>query len=124
VAPSSATAPSATTPQPSSAGTPAAPVQAHAEIPAIFSVLPSGSLSPSTVSVPARLAIDLTVVSHDGRRHTAVLRSAHGLTVHGLTVPAGGRASVLVAGLRPGRYALQLDGADRGALVVGVGPGP
>jgi hypothetical protein len=102
------------------------PVQAHAEIPAIFTVLPSGSLSPTTVSVPARLAIELTVVSHDGHRHVAVLRSrsAHGLTVHGLTVPAGGRASVLVSGLRPGRYALELDGANRGALVVGVGPGP
>ncbi|HWE60038.1 MAG TPA: hypothetical protein VG228_10130, partial [Solirubrobacteraceae bacterium] len=97
------------------------PVQAHAEVPAVFNVLAGGSLSPPTVSVPAALPVELTVVSRDGRRHTAVLRSP---SRHALSVPAGGRASLLVSGLKRGTYALELDGADRAALVVGVAPGP
>jgi len=96
------------------------PVRAHAEIPAVFTVLPGG-VGPRTVSVPAALPVELTVLSRDGRPHTAVLRSP---TPHALSVPAGGRASVLVSGLKAGTYALELDGADRAALVVGVAPGP
>jgi len=41
-----------------------------------------------------------------------------------LAVPAGGRASAPVAGLKPGRYPLKVDGVVRGALVIGVQPGP
>jgi hypothetical protein len=116
---SSATAPASQ--PPAAGGRPLPPPEAHAEVPAIFNVLASGSLSPRTVSVPAALPVELTVVSNDGRRHTAVLRSP---SPHALSVPAGGRASVLVSGLTVGTYALELDGADRAALVVGVAPGP
>ena len=60
----------------------------------------------------------LTVVSGDGRAHRAVLKG------HELAVPAHGRASVLLTSLKNGRYALDIDGAPKGALVVGGAPGP
>jgi hypothetical protein len=60
----------------------------------------------------------LTVVSGDGRAHRAVLNG------HELAVPADGRASVLLTGLKNGRYALDIDGVARGALIVGGAPGP
>jgi hypothetical protein len=90
-------------------------------VPAIFTVISSGSLRPATVSVPRSVPIDLTVVSRDGRSHTAVLRSP---SPRSLKIGAGGRVSVLISGLRPGRYPLELDGNYRGTLVVGVAPGP
>jgi hypothetical protein len=58
------------------------------------------------------------VVSGDGRSHRVVIAS------RGLTVPAGGRASVRLPGLRAGRYGLEVDGAGRGVLVIGGEPGP
>lgn len=103
---------------PATTGTTTAPPRAHANVPAVFKVSAGGSLTPRTISVPAALPVQLTVVSRDGRSHTAVLKS------HSLSVPAGGRASVLVSGLAPGTYALAIDGATRGSLVIGVQPGP
>jgi hypothetical protein len=73
------------------------------------------------VTAPARIPVLLTVVSGDGRAHRAVLRTP---VPHALTVPAHGRASVLVTGLKNGRYPLDIDGAAKGALVVGGAPGP
>ena len=87
----------------------------------MFTVAAGGALVPPTISVPAAVPVELTVVSRDGRAHVAVLRSP---LSRSLNVPAGARASVLISGLRPGRYALALDGAMRGALVIGVQPGP
>jgi hypothetical protein len=43
---------------------------------------------------------------------------------HALHVPAGGRAAVLVPGLRAGRYPIYVDGVARGALIAGGEPGP
>ncbi|MDQ6821235.1 MAG: hypothetical protein ACR2L9_08045 [Solirubrobacteraceae bacterium] len=65
--------------------------------------------------------IVLTVLSGDGRGHRVRLRSPGGAT---LSVPAGGRASALIGGLRQGSYAIAVDGAPRGQLVIGVTPGP
>jgi hypothetical protein len=87
-------------------------------LPATFKILPSGALSPPTVTAPARVPVLLTVVSGDGRAHRARVRA------HELMVPPHGRASVLLTGLKNGRYALDIDGAPKGALVVGVAPGP
>jgi hypothetical protein len=120
-----APAPSPTTtaapaPQPSGGAAPAPP-QAHAEIPALFTVAAGGALVPSSIGVPTAVPVDLTVVSRDGRAHTVVLRSP---APHTLKVPAGGRASVLVTGLRAGRYTVELDGSSRGVLVIGAQPGP
>ncbi len=90
-------------------------------LPATFRVEPGGVLSPPSVSSPAFLAIELTVVSADGRRHRIVLATPK---PHRLAVPAGGRASALIAGLRAGHYVIDVDGAPRGALDVGGEPGP
>jgi hypothetical protein len=116
----SPTATQAPAPQPSGGAAPSPPA-AHANVPALFTVIAGGALRPPTISVPAAVPVELTVVSGDGHAHTAVLRSPAPRT---LKVPAGGRASVLITGLRPGTYTLELDGANRGSLVIGAHPGP
>jgi hypothetical protein len=63
----------------------------------------------------------LTVISGDGRAHKVVLRTPVPRT---LAVPARGRASILLAGQRAGRYSLLVDGRTRGALIIGGEPGP
>ncbi len=102
---------------PSTTSTPPSDVR----LPATFTILPSGALSPPTVTAPARVPVLLTVTSGDARAHHAVLRTP---ASHELTIPAHGRASVLLTGLRNGRYALDIDGAPKGALIVGGAPGP
>jgi hypothetical protein len=84
-------------------------------------VHPGEHLVPPVVSVPAFFAIQLTVASGDGRAHTVVLR---GRTTVTLKVPANGRRSALVPGLRNGQYPLIVDGASRGSLMIGGEPGP
>ena len=78
-------------------------------------------ISPPTVNAPALLAVLLTVTSGDGQSHRVALRTP---SPHSLSVPAHGRASVLLAGLHPGRYELLVDGVARGAQVIGGEPGP
>jgi hypothetical protein len=90
-------------------------------LPATFEIGPGGSLSPASVSSPAFVAIQLTLVSADRRQHRAVLETT---AAHSLSVPPGGRASLLIAGLKAGRYVIQVDGAARGALLIGGEPGP
>jgi hypothetical protein len=41
-----------------------------------------------------------------------------------VTVPAHGHASVLIAPLKAGHYVLEVDGAARGELLIGIQPGP
>jgi len=90
-------------------------------LPATFTVGAGGALNPPTVTAPARIPVLLTVVSGDGRAHRAVLRTP---VAHELNVSAHGRASVLLTGLKNGRYPLDVDGAPKGALIVGGAPGP
>ncbi len=90
-------------------------------LPAKFVLRSGGSLDPPTVSSPAFLAVELTVVSADARDHLVVLRTP---VARSLSVTAGGRRSLLLAGLRAGRYQLDVDGVPRGALIVGGEPGP
>jgi hypothetical protein len=97
------------------------PPSSRVLLPATFTVRQGGALIPPTVSAPASVTVVLTVVSGDGRAHRAVLETP---TPHTLTVPASGRASVSVPGLRAGRYRVEIDGVVRGALVMGVKPGP
>ncbi len=93
----------------------------NARVPATFTIASGGQLSPPTISAPAFLAIQLTVVSHDGKAHQLRLRTP---SAHSLAVPAHGRASVLIPGLRVGHYPLEIDGAARAALSIGGEPGP
>ncbi len=94
---------------------------AHVRLPATFTIGAGASLRPASISSPADLAVELTLVCTDSVSHRVVLRTP---TVHALTVPARGRSSVLIGGLRSGRYELLVDGARRGALLVGGEPGP
>jgi hypothetical protein len=41
-----------------------------------------------------------------------------------LIVPAGGRASLRLAGMKAGRYTIYVEGRVRAALLVGAAPGP
>jgi hypothetical protein len=67
------------------------------------------------------VAIELTVISGDGHAHQVVVGTA---PERSLAVPARGRVSLRLTGLKVGRYELVVDGASAGALVVGVQPGP
>jgi hypothetical protein len=80
-----------------------------------FTILQSGAVTPSTVNVPAHIALELAVVSHDGRAHTVVL---HIPGARPLTVPAHGTAEQLIPALPAGAYPLSLDGRRRGTLRV------
>jgi hypothetical protein len=73
------------------------------------------------VSAPTRLAVQLTLVSADGQVHHAVLRTPK---AYPLTVPASGRVTMLIPGQLAGHYSLDVDGHARGALIIGVNPGP
>jgi hypothetical protein len=94
---------------------------ANARIPATFTIHAGETVTPSTVSAPAQFAVQLTLISADGRVHHAVLRT---VIPYPVTVPANGRAVVLVPGQRAGRYALDVDGGPRAFLVIGPQPGP
>ena len=113
------TAPETTT-NPGAPATGGAPPE-DARIPATYTIVPGGSLNPPTITAPAHIPVQLTVVSGDGRSHLVVLRTEPPRT---LTVPAHGHATVLIAGLRVGRYTLDVDSKPRGGLAIGGAPGP
>jgi hypothetical protein len=73
------------------------------------------------ISVPASLPIELTLVSGDGDAHHVVLNTP---TPRTLSVPARGKASVLLTGVRKGTYVIRVDGATSGSLAVGAQVGP
>lgn len=110
-------------PGPSAGSTRGSPTAGATQVrlPAAFVIRPGGRLDPPSVTSPALLTVDLTVASGDRGSHRVVLRTP---AIHTLVVPARGRASVLLAGLRSGRYELKVDGVVRGALVIGGQPGP
>jgi hypothetical protein len=88
-------------------------------VPAAFAIR-GGALTPPQVTVPPRLAVELSV-SSDEQPHTVVLRTPDPRT---LEVEAGGRASVRMPGLRAGSYTIAIDGRAAGELVVGGEVGP
>jgi hypothetical protein len=90
----------------------------NARVPARFTIEPGGRATPPTITVPPHFAVELIVVSGDGRPHRAVL---HG---ESLPVPVQGQASTLLRSLPAGSYPLRVDGARRGTLVIGGSPGP
>jgi hypothetical protein len=93
----------------------------NARVPATFTVRASG-VSPATVSAPAFLAVALTVVSGDGKRHAVEVVLPSGRRQ--LNIPANGRASTLIPGLKAGTYAVDIDGKPRAVLLIGDEPGP
>ena len=93
----------------------------NVRVPATFVIRAGGKLVPPSISAPAFLAVQLSVASADGKQHHVLLKTP---TPHSLNVPAHGRASVLVPGLRAGQYQIEVDGAARGLLSIGGEPGP
>ncbi|MDQ6744792.1 MAG: hypothetical protein M3Z27_02050 [Actinomycetota bacterium] len=92
-----------------------------ARVPADFHLTLDGRLRPATISIPAFLAVALSVTSGDARPHTVLVRTP---SPHTLSVPSHGHASLLIAGLKAGNYAVQVDGRARAALLIGGEPGP
>jgi hypothetical protein len=101
-------------------GTTSAGGGTQARLPATFTIR-AGGVQPPTVSAPLSVPVYLTLVSGDGRAHTAQLRTFRPRT---LRVPAHGRTSVLLTGLPAGRYVIEIDGVTNAAVVIGVQPGP
>jgi hypothetical protein len=134
-APPVATAPSATEPPPDATGPSTVPPggaehtgrdqdQAGGEEPvrvdAQFTVR-GGQLSPSMVTTPAFLAVQVSVRNLDGATREVVVRADR---VYRLTVGPGRRATRLIPGQPAGNYAVLVQGRRRGALVFGGEPGP
>jgi hypothetical protein len=93
----------------------------NVRVPATFTIHTGGALEPPSVSAPGLFAIALTMISGDGQAHSVLV---HTPKPYSLRVPAHGRASVLIPGLRAGQYVIEVDGATRGALSIGAQPGP
>jgi hypothetical protein len=106
--------PTATTPLADTTTTGASNVR----LPATFTITAGGRLVPRVISAPAGVTVELTVISGDHKAHRVALYSAS------LSVPAGGKATALLASLRNGRYPIEVDYSYRGALVIGAQPGP
>ena len=94
---------------------------ANARVPATFTLASGGALTPPQISAPAFLAVQVSIVSADGRAHQVVVRTP---AAYSLAVPPHGHASVLIPGQRAGRYQVQVDGSPRAVLLIGGEPGP
>jgi hypothetical protein len=91
--------------------------------PAVFVFAPSGRVSPPTITVPAFIAVDVTLVSRDGRAHELALKAAG--RRYRFRVAARRSATVRIPGLKAGTYPLSPVGGGPGAtLVAGGEAGP
>ena len=86
-------------------------------VPAAFAINGT-SATPSVISVPAFLTVELRLTSRDGRPHTVQLGDLR------VDLAAGGTAVKEVQGLAKGDHALVVDGAKAATLRVGSDPGP
>ena len=73
------------------------------------------------MSAPAFLAVAVRINSASPAAHTATIATPHRVQ---LRIPPHGAGARTIAGLRAGTYAILIDGARRGALVIGGEPGP
>lgn len=71
------------------------------------------TVTPQIVSAPAFLAIRFGVAGEAGRAHVVAVILPSGPV--SIAVPAGGRASVRLPGLRPGSYPISVDGTTTAA---------
>jgi hypothetical protein len=89
----------------------------NVRVPARFTILPNGSVTPPTVTIPAGLPVELIVVG-DAHAHQITLRTTT------FNVAPHQQAEKLVDGLKPGSYPLKVDGARKAMLTIGGNPGP
>jgi hypothetical protein len=92
-----------------------------ARLPATFTITAGDQVNPPTVNAPALVAIQLTIVSGDGKAHTALVRTSPPHTLH---VAPHRRATLLLPGQSNGRYVIVIDRGGLASLVVGGAPGP
>lgn len=88
----------------------------YAQLPATFTITAGGGLDPTAVSLPAVRAVKFSIVSRDGRTHHVLLRMTAG--PRGLTVAGHHRATLVLRGVAPGRYVIDVDGLARGVVLV------
>jgi hypothetical protein len=81
-----------------------------------------GTLSPQQVSVPAFFALELTVRNRTAS--TLTIRWDASEPSGTFRVGAGKIGTRRVAGVKPGRYPLAVDGAGTATVVSGSEPGP
>jgi hypothetical protein len=78
-------------------------------------------VNPPTINAPASIPIQLTIISGDGKAHTALVRTSPPHTLH---VAPHGRATLLLGAQPDGRYVIVIDHSGLASLVVGGAPGP
>jgi len=93
-----------------------------ARVPVELTVKPDGTVTPSTVSVPAFLALDLVVHNETAGSVSAALEG--GRPAGALEVGSGATGRRRLVGLRKGRYTVRMQGAGTATVIVGVEPGP
>jgi hypothetical protein len=99
----------------------APPPAAGPRVPATFTVLSTGALSPPTVSVPVGYVVQVTFIDHGSATAHAIVHTPRPLDI---VAPPGGDGFLLVSRLPKGTYAIDINGKMRGALVIGSAPGP
>jgi hypothetical protein len=115
---SSSSAPTSTTASTTSTST----KDTNVRLPASFTIRAGGVLTPPSIAAPKHTDIQLSVTSADGKTHSvAIQASPH---YYYLKVRPGSPARALLRELRDGHYAITVDGAKRGILIVGAVPGP
>ena len=114
--PSAPPAPATSAPRQTNEGGGEEPVR----VPADF-VVRAGRPRPRSVSIPAFLAVEVSVRNLD---RVTRLVTVHTDRPYRLRVPPSGRAARLVPGQRPGTYPVTVSGGGRAVLVSGGEPGP
>lgn len=93
----------------------------NVRVPALFTIHAGGALTPPSVAAPKKTDIQLTIRSGDGKRHSFAIDLPHR---YATVVRPGHPVRKLLADLHNGHYAIVVDGAARGTLIVGAVPGP
>ena len=90
-------------------------------MPATYTVLSSGALSPPTISIPTGYTVELTFIDKGSARVHAIVHTPKPVDI---VAPPGGDSYLLVSHLPKGTYAIDINGVARGSLVIGAAPGP
>jgi hypothetical protein len=121
--PSSRTSPRSRGPGGAGSATGSARGEDPVRVPVTLVFRGDGRVDPPAVTVPAFIAVEVTLRSRDGRAHTLRLRERG--RSYQLAVGPGGRQTTRLPGLRAGSYRLEPVGGGRGAtLTVGGEAGP
>jgi hypothetical protein len=90
-------------------------------VPATFTILSSGAISPPTISVPVGYIVQVTFIDHGSTTAHAIVHTPKPLDI---VAPPGGDAFLLVSRLPKGTYPIEVNGTTRGSLTIGSAPGP